>query len=217
MIELPFMSRLPRLFLISYFFLWLVAAVFQLLYRQGIIILWVNQHNNALLDLFFKYATHLGDGRFCVAAGLLALCWSYQKSILILLSYAVSGLLSQILKHFFEEPRPAAYFDGMMNNIHTIPGVELLTSHSFPSGHTTSAFALYTLFAIWTRKSPLSFLWLIPAALAAYSRMYLFQHFLIDVFVGSMLGIITSITVYHLLESYCQKNPKNWHQKRLRL
>ena len=194
-------SNPPKLFLFIYLILWLVTGVFQILYRQGIIILWVNQHNSPFFDIFFKYATHLGDGIFCIVMGLLALLWSYRKGIIILISFVISGILSQTMKQFFNEARPPVYFEGMMKNIHTVSGVELLNSYSFPSGHTTTAFALYTLLAIWTQKSSLSFLWLIPAALVAYSRMYLFQHFLIDVFVGSMLGITVSMVLNYFLAS----------------
>ncbi len=182
--------RSQRYFLILYAFVLVGASIFQLLYRQGSIILWVNQHHSPALDVFFKYATHLGDGRFCVAVGLLILIRSKKKGIEALVIYAMSGLIAQLLKFIFDTPRPSVYFEGMMQYVHTVSGIELLTAHSFPSGHTASAFALYTWFATWTKNPILQTLWLVPAVVVGYSRMYLFQHFPIDVYVGSMLGVL---------------------------
>jgi membrane-associated phospholipid phosphatase len=198
-------------FLVSYTVLLLLAGVLQIIYRQPTIISWVNQRYSVMADWFFQYATFLGDGRFCVSIGLLFLGWSYRKSILILSTFVVSGLLSQLLKNSFDEPRPAAYFHETIAYFHTIQGVEFLQSHSFPSGHTTSAFALFALLAIWTKNQYLKPLWLVPAVAVAYSRMYLFQHFLIDVFFGSILGTITAFVFNCFLENYWVKKPKKWH------
>ncbi|AEI49620.1 phosphatase PAP2 family protein [Runella slithyformis] len=166
----------------------------QLLYRQGIISLEVNRYSNPYADLFFKYITHLGDGAFVIAAGLVMLYRSRYKGILILLSYAVSGIFAQLIKNFGfpKEPRPAEYFSGMMQHLHTVEGVELSHWNSFPSGHTTSAFAFFALITFWVKSPFLKFLCLAAAVTVGFSRMYLMQHFLIDVYAGSLLGTLTA-------------------------
>ncbi len=186
--------RTNRAFIIPYSILLIGLGICQILYRQGIISLEVNRYYGSLTDLFFKYFTHLGDGSFCIGTGLIVLFWSRPKGFLILLSYAVSGIFAQLIKHlgFPKEPRPAEYFSGMMHHLHTVEGVELSHWNSFPSGHTTSAFALFALAALWAKHPLLKFLCLAVGVTVAFSRMYLLQHFLIDVYIGSLLGTLTA-------------------------
>ena len=49
---------------------------------------------------------------------------------------------------------------------------------------------------MWFLINALPFLLLILAALGAYSRIYLSQHFLSDVCVGSIIGFITPCLVF---------------------
>lgn len=184
--------------IIVYGFLLAAMGVVQILYRQGIIILWVNKHHSAWADVFFKYATYLGDGRFCAAVGLLALGWSRRKGALILATFVVSGLISLLIKtQFFpQEPRPGQYFAKTLTYLHRVEGVELYLWNSFPSGHTTSAFGLYVLLVLWTQNPVLKCFWLLLAVVVAYSRMYLLQHFLVDVWAGSLLGTAVAVIFY---------------------
>ena len=80
-----------------------------------------------------------------------------------------------------------------------VPGVEQVLTLSFPSGHTVTAFAL-TFFVASTVLSFKTGWWFcILAILVGFSRIYLGQHYMIDVYVGSMIGIfITSIAVSYL-------------------
>lgn len=186
--------RINWAFILPYGLFLLGLGNYQLLYRQGIISLEVNHFYHPWADVFFKYVTHLGDGAFVIGLGLLILYRSRPKGILVLASYAISGIIAQLIKNFGfpKEPRPAEYFSGMMQHLHTVEGVELSHWNSFPSGHTTSAFALFALIAIWIKSPALKFLCLITAATIGFSRMYLMQHFLIDVYVGSLLGTLTA-------------------------
>lgn len=57
---------------------------------------------------------------------------------------------------------------------------------SFPSGHTTAAFAV--VFALWSAGSPLWRPALALAAVTAFSRLYLYVHWPTDVLGGVLLG-----------------------------
>ena len=73
--------------------------------------------------------------------------------------------------------------------IREVPFVENAYFNSFPSGHTTAAFAFFCALSILARKHPLlQSLFFLLAAGVAYSRMYLSQHFLADVLAGSLLA-----------------------------
>ena len=103
----------------------------------------------------------------------------------------VIGLaLYRLLKRWTRRPRPFAAH----GRIHawTAP----LDEFSFPSGHTTSVFALAILLALNTRDKRISLIYLITAIITGYSRIYLGQHFLTDVLMGSFLGVMTAILVH---------------------
>lgn len=181
-------------FVLGYGLLLLGLGVCQILYRQGIITLTINQYYSPLADTFFKYVTYLGDGVFCVVLGIGLWFRARKKAYLVIGAYAISGILAQLIKNvgFPKEPRPVEYFAGMINSLHTVSGVELSHWNSFPSGHTTSAFALFALLTLWTPKPWLKVGCLVMACLIGFSRMYLLQHFMVDVYAGSLLGTLTA-------------------------
>jgi membrane-associated phospholipid phosphatase len=74
--------------------------------------------------------------------------------------------------------------------------LELLGFNSFPSGHALSAFALFFCLLFVSRSHFLKILFFILALLAAYSRVYLSQHWLIDIYVGSIIGFLFSLLFY---------------------
>jgi membrane-associated phospholipid phosphatase len=132
----------------------LVLSSFTLLLlkgKAGSFIL-LNRFHAPFLDAFFMGYTNLGDGLFALA--LVALVFFYLKqrplAIALLLSYCISGILAQVLKHYNNMPRPALYFKPGQYT-HFINGLHLATQFSFPSGHTTTAFALATVLAIFNK------------------------------------------------------------------
>ena len=93
-----------------------------------------------------------------------------------------------------------------------VEGVHLHHYHSFPSGHTTAAFALFMTLCLLTDKKPLHFIYFILAALGGYSRIYLSQHFAIDVFAGSIIGVTGALLAGYLVN----KIQANWANQSLR-
>ena len=79
-----------------------------------------------------------------------------------------------------------------------IDGVTHIGFASFPSGHTTSVFALATLLAIFDGNKKWNSLYLLAAVAVGYSRIYLGQHFLGDVLVGSLIGVVTAVGIHWL-------------------
>jgi len=69
--------------------------------------------------------------------------------------------------------------------------------HSFPSGHSMAAWALFTLMAVHIKKTWFSILALFLATSVSISRVYLMVHFLQDVVAGAMIGFSLGYAVYY--------------------
>lgn len=152
----------------------------------------LNPFHSVFLNGFFVNYTFLGDGIFAISLCAFLFYRKQKKlALLILIAYLSSGLFTQILKNLIYAPRPRIYFEASQYLFHLDNfGNSGGGSSSFPSGHTTSAFALATVLAVHFKKKYISILLLAAAALAGYSRIYLAQHFPVDVLVGAAIGIV---------------------------
>ena len=125
-----------------------------------------------------------------------------KLALLVLVAYLSSGLATQVLKNLINAPRPQIYFEASQYLFDSDNFSEIYSgSNSFPSGHTTSAFALATVFAVYFKRKYLSVLLLAAAALVGYSRIYLAQHFPADVLGGAFTGILFATLSIVLLNS----------------
>lgn len=210
--SLRLLLRANRTFFLAYAVLFGLVGGLQLAYSQTELMQWVNAHANAAADVFFVYATYLGDGAFFAVVVLSFLLRSYRWTLKCLATFLLTSLVAQTLKHtiFAERPRPARFFDGQPFTFRHVEGVELLLYNSFPSGHSTSAFGLFCLLALIVKDKRWSLLFLALAVLAAYSRVYLFQHFVEDVYAGSLLGLICTALIFSFLQTYWQQKPRDW-------
>jgi membrane-associated phospholipid phosphatase len=153
----------------------------------------INSHRNSNLDGFFKGLT---DSDAPVAILSPALIFTIglinkdsltkAKGIEIAGSLLISSIFTTGLKHSIKRDRPFV----------TYPDIEQLApagSPSFPSGHTSMAFASATSFSIicpkWFVIIP-AYLW---ASSIGYSRMHLGVHYPSDVLVGAVIGSGSSL------------------------
>ncbi len=178
-----------QLQLITLFAVWLIVAVFLLVYGKTDITLSLNKFHTDFLDEFFKYWTWLGSG--WVALGLILfilLFVNFRLGLLFTIANVATGLVVQGLKLFvFDEVlRPAAE----LKNLYLVQGVNIHFYHSFPSGHTATAFALFFGLSLIMRAKFAKWLFFVVAVLVGYSRLYLSQHFLTDVLGGSIIGTV---------------------------
>lgn len=170
-----------------------VAMTLLLLRDPGFPTLWANAHHSRMLDSFFNQMTLLGDWVIYLLA--VAVGWriSHRRALATILALVLSGLTVSLLKHqvFNERKRPAGiYADGTLRQVECN---ELHQAHSFPSGHTTTAFAGFCCLAFFTRSRGLQFVFGLAAIAVAYSRLYLGQHFLGDTLAGAMLGTVCAL------------------------
>lgn len=201
-----------RFFFLPYFIFLLLGGVLQLIFNPVEIFLFVNTNYSSPTDYFFQYITHLGDGLFFILIVLLFTFISYQKALIALCCFGVSSIIAQGLKHlwFLEKLRPKAFFENTSHTLHFVEGITVHSFHSFPSGHATTAFSLFCLLSILFRQKFLGIIWFLLAIIAAYSRIYLSQHFFADIFAGSVIGVVTTVSVYLFLDTKIKQGKLKW-------
>ncbi len=106
-----------------------------------------------------------------------------------------SGGITSVLKFAFGRARPF-----MNRGSADYQPFTLLDDgfHSFPSGHTTLAFALSTVLSRNARSNALKVLAYIPAALTAFSRVYQDYHWTSDCFLSAVVGFVVATWVVDL-------------------
>ena len=199
------------------FFIVLFIYCFAISKSDGFLL--INRFHTRLLDDFFVLFTNVGNGLFVIGLMILMLIrrkfvWTLQIGI----SFLISGLLVQLLKILAHNPRPSTYFRSC--SIHCILGITRTGFSSFPSGHTATVFMLTSLLAIYLPGRKSTFLFICMAVLTGFSRVYLSQHFPIDVLAGSLLGVLVSLMVYQFipLKSVKKKFPANeWEHQSIKL
>jgi len=219
-IMIDFLKK-ERLILLLYLFVFATGLAIMFISEKTAIHLFINQHHSSLLDFFFKLTSHLGEGLFAIGVVITLLFIRYRYAIIHFLSFAISGLLAQFFKHliFPNCDRPKVVFEGIAE-LRFIEGIKVASYYSFPSGHTTTAFAIFIAMSFMVKSNVLKCFFLLCGVLVGYARMYLSQHFLIDVTFGSLLGTVCAILIFYF--STENKNPKldlslSYHIKQVRL
>ncbi len=146
-----------------------------------------------------RYYTYAGDGVFAIIIGVLLVFFiKIRVGFAFLAGYALEGIIVQVMKLliFTDRPRPWARY-AQTDTIHLINNFKPYSNNSFPSGHTATAFCLVTLVVLIWPKMKSGWLFFIPAFLVAYSRVYLSQHYFIDIYAGAIVGIISALAIYY--------------------
>jgi len=197
------------IFFLGYFFLLLIAVIILLTYSKEAGFILLNPYHTDFLNFVFEGVTLLGDGLFTVGFCVVLLFIKKRYlSFMVFLSFATSGILTQVIKDFVIEARPALFLEKTQYP-YFINQVTLHNFHSFPSGHSTSAFALVSIIAFAVKDKKYAIPLLALATLIAYSRIYLGQHFLIDVTVGSFIGVLFSVICWMSFQSFYEDLQKN--------
>lgn len=169
-----------------------------------------SEFSSPVMDKVMLAATMLGVGVVQAGLSLAYIMWGWigdrislrRAGYAGLTAFALSGMAVQIAKHIWDRPRPLlAMFDVRVVG-------EPLFAHSFPSGHTTTAFAVAVAISVFLPKSR----WvLIPFAfITGLSRIYLGVHFPLDVAYGGLIGALIGVGSAQLV-----KLPR-WNRKSVR-
>jgi membrane-associated phospholipid phosphatase len=154
------------------------------LWNQSIF-LFINEHHSPSVDQIFGVITGLADVKICLFIILAVMLFHVRLGLAALLTFFLAGAGNQTLKYLFDMPRPPAVYE----NVHVLGDV--LTTHSFPSGHATvSGACVYLFFLLWPHKPKLVIASSLLFSIAAYGRIYGGVHFPFDVLIGFSMGVL---------------------------
>ena len=140
-------------------------------------------------DRLMLSITHLGNGAVIALVFLLLVPFRKDLCIRAILAVLLAGIFTTVGKELISSSRPVSVLgDGIF-----VLG-PVLRGNSFPSGHTATvfaaAFSLRGRVPQWILYSALTL-----AALVGLSRIYIGVHFPMDVFFGSITGLIAALLV----------------------
>lgn len=145
------------------------------------------------LDILMPIITYIGSAIFGIIFCIISFFYFKTKILSIETATAliVSSLIARFIKVHVSRIRPYI----TLKNLYTRKiGID---NYSFPSGHTTAAFSIGVMLALSIPS--IAFFSILTAAAVGVSRMYLGVHYPTDVFVGMLLGTVTSLSVYFLI------------------
>ncbi len=185
-----------------------------LIFSRLDVVIFVNSHNSHFADLFFKYFTYLGHGAL-LGVLLIYMFFKNKKYFYItIFSSILTFIIVRLLKLFVFAERPITYFKYSCPtdyNFHFVEGVKIASYRSFPSGHTATAFLLFFLMTIFFAKQKpiVQLVFFIFALLVGYSRLYLFEHFLIDVAAGAFVAVLSVIISIFFVKKFLKNTEEN--------
>jgi membrane-associated phospholipid phosphatase len=125
----------------------------------------------------------------------------------MLVAFALSGIGATIIKHYVERDRPYWFYTNdsvgraLNVKINTVASRPPMHTRGFLSGHTATSVALAATATVllWRRRrrAPIVGIWSL-AAIISLSRIYLADHWPIDVGAGAILGVICALAALRL-------------------
>ena len=160
---------------------------------------WFESLHNPFLNPIMYGITMLGEkGIFLILVALAALTVlpkKYRKVGLTMVFALIISLImcNGVMKNAFARVRPFnvdTSFESLYNIFATID------DWSFPSGHTSAAFAAALAIFMWYKKE--GGFAIVIAALIAISRLYLTVHYPTDVLAGALVGTFSALAALKL-------------------
>jgi membrane-associated phospholipid phosphatase len=185
---------------IGFIGLWLLGNV-----PYGEEILCFNAHRHEPWNSIFQFLTYCAEpyAYILIVVTLLYLGWRHA-AVLVGGLGLLTALVALWTKGIYETARPIRWFEsvGRLQEVVVVPNWGLNGGYnSFPSGHTMSAFACYgflSLFLIHRGHPKWAIGAMIIAAGAGISRIFLVQHFLIDVVTGAAIGTTLAMIMFFI-------------------
>ncbi len=205
-----------KIFLILYLVFFITGAFVIYYYEKGDEIIYISSFHTPALNVFFRAISKMAEAPVFALIILVGAVTGFGKGVVLLVTYLTNGILTQFLKLqvFTNQARPLLFFQDKIS-LTPVPGVDSLHDNSLPSGHTSTAFAIWFMLSIFTKNKNWSYLYFSLALLVGVSRVYLLQHFFRDIYFGSLLGVAVSTLVFLIFVKSKFYHSLSWRNKKL--
>jgi membrane-associated phospholipid phosphatase len=178
-----------------------VGGLLLCLFSKASIHLFINRYHSSFGDIFFTHATLLGDGISASLVVIILLFVNYRSAATMAISNVLCAAIIQSLKRtiFADSVRPFQFFHGI-HALYLVPGVEIYSFNSFPSGHSATIFTTSAILSFKTEHKIVRAFLFGAACLIAFSRVYLSQHFFEDIYMGAIIGFCVAVLVAALFD-----------------
>jgi len=169
--------------------------------------LYINNHfHSGILDTLMPFITMMGEWVVVIPTIIIVAFFNYKQALGITISGIVSMIVVQGLKEyvFADMARPSGVFANDLSVLHIVENTDLHSCYTFPSGHSAGVFMLCMSLAFYFKNMYVTIGLILMACLTGWSRIYLAQHFPIDVAVGALIGIASS----YFMEIWISKTKK---------
>lgn len=174
------------------------------------VFLLLNMDGGEFFDHFFKWATWGAEGWVWIPYFMVLFGWFKKDAKFILINFLLSTLITQIPKNFIWDTVSRPIASGIaLNEIHTVPGVIMHSWNSFPSGHTATAFTIFLLTTYLFPNKLVLLIGFIFAIICSYSRVYLGQHFPMDLGGGMFVAVLSLQLSILICQRISRKNKKS--------
>ncbi|MEI7739996.1 MAG: phosphatase PAP2 family protein [Betaproteobacteria bacterium] len=167
----------------------------------------INSRGNIADEKVWSFITLMGDTGILWPMLLIFSITSMKTIYAVLAAVPMGGFLSVLLKKLFDSPRPSGLLE--LVDIHVIGPV--LTTHSYPSGHTITIFAAISAIVLsYSIQAKLlgsifKIGLFIFATVVGISRIMVGAHWPLDCLAGACVGWISGVTGIYLSRKYLLK------------
>lgn len=193
---------------------WVMGLIMTLTYSPEVLFKHFNSNYSDWGDIVMVWVTRIGEAPIMIIVFFSLILFKksfrqWQVIVIIILGIALPAIINNILKQIASYPRPLNVYSGEPW-VHIVEGYKNNMNNSFPSGHTAGAFAFMGMLAALLKPKyyMAAGIFFILALFTGFSRIYLAQHFFIDVVFGSMVGTVLLFLILTLWKKYIlQKYP----------
>lgn len=188
----------------------LILFIISYSYGKNHFFLLLNTDLGTVADNFFNFFSYLGDGLLWIPLVVYFIYKEGKKMLpLLISSFALTTAFTQACKYLIvpDELRPTTAITNEF--IHTVKGITVHATASFPSGHTATAFVFYLIFCLVFENKLWLVVGLLYALIVGYSRIYLAQHFPFDVAAGIVVAIVSVIFSLLIQNRFSKRKSNN--------